>query len=346
MKIAYILPKLKDSGIIRIPFWLSKRFSPSNDIKIFYFGETKPGEKSLEFEVPVEKISFTNFCHDLNNYDIVHSHGIQPDVYVLLNKSKIHAIKLTTIHGYHLEELRYYKGIIFSFIFGKLWDFACQKFDVSVCISKTMERYYKNKGFTNTRVIYNGIIQPNINDSTCLTDTSRKSNEIWISTVSILNRRKGVEQIIKLLTLNERFHLTAIGGSGKDISRLQRIAERLGVASRCIFTGYKENPWKIAINSDVFIFPSRSEGFGLALIEAASLEIPIICSDIPTFREIFAEDEVTFFQLDNIHDLNEKLLKTDEIRAKKKKAKLKVQKEFDLESMCLNYYRLYLGVLR
>ena len=35
-----------------------------------------------------------------------------------------------------------------------------------------------------------------------------------------------------------------------------------------------------------FIFPSLYEGFGLPLLEAARFNVPILCSDIPVFREI------------------------------------------------------------
>jgi glycosyltransferase involved in cell wall biosynthesis len=115
----------------------------------------------------------------------------------------------------------------------------------------------------------------------------------------------------------------------------------LDVGQRCYFLGFVDNPWEIILESDVFIFPSRSEGFGIALVEAASLGIPIICSDIPTFREMFDDNEVTFFKLDDIDDLNNKILMLDEIKDKVSLAKLKAEKLFSLESMCYNYYQEY-----
>lgn len=39
-------------------------------------------------------------------------------------------------------------------------------------------------------------------------------------------------------------------------------------------------------NAKAFIFPSTYEGFGLPLLEAMCFGIPVICSDIPVFREI------------------------------------------------------------
>ncbi len=50
--------------------------------------------------------------------------------------------------------------------------------------------------------------------------------------------------------------------------------------------------------SDMVFFPSRQEGFGLPLLEAGLLKLPIVCSDISPFREIGQED-VMYFGLDD-----------------------------------------------
>ena len=49
--------------------------------------------------------------------------------------------------------------------------------------------------------------------------------------------------------------------------------------------------------------PSRSEGFGLALIEDVQQKIPVICSDIVVFKELFSEEEATFFKSDDLASL-------------------------------------------
>jgi hypothetical protein len=89
MKIAYIIPRLMDSGLGRIPFWLSEKFYLEHDIKVFFFDDLHPNSRKLNFGVPIQKISFSTFCHELNNYDIVHSHGLKPDVYVARYKKKL-----------------------------------------------------------------------------------------------------------------------------------------------------------------------------------------------------------------------------------------------------------------
>jgi glycosyltransferase involved in cell wall biosynthesis len=49
--------------------------------------------------------------------------------------------------------------------------------------------------------------------------------------------------------------------------------------------------------ADALIFPSREEGFGIPLIEAAFSHIPAFCADIPPLRELGLND-VTYFSAD------------------------------------------------
>jgi glycosyltransferase involved in cell wall biosynthesis len=49
--------------------------------------------------------------------------------------------------------------------------------------------------------------------------------------------------------------------------------------------------------ADLLIFPSAQEGFGIPLLEAGLIRLPVFCSDIPPFREI-AGDTVHRFALD------------------------------------------------
>ena len=215
-------------------------------------------------------------------------------------------------------------------------------FDASVCLTHSMELFYKSRGVSKTTTIYNGVEQPILNaDNSFLIPYCKKSDYVYLSTVSSLNLRKGVEQILKLLTKDERYIFIGVGGYPSDIERLQNIAIQLNIQNRCTFIGHCNNPWKYVVNSDVFIFPSRSEGFGLSLVEAALLEVPIVCTDIPTFREMFNDDEISFFQMDDIDDLHNKVMLLDELKKKKNKAKIKAGDAFNCVKMCEEYYNLY-----
>jgi glycosyltransferase involved in cell wall biosynthesis len=96
-------------------------------------------------------------------------------------------------------------------------------------------------------------------------------------------------------------------GNGRELESLQRLAQKLRITERCRFCGFRSKPENYFRYFDLFVIPSRSEGFGLALIEAVQKKVPVICSDIEVFKELFSPDEVTFFKLDNKQSLIEAL---------------------------------------
>ncbi len=75
---------------------------------------------------------------------------------------------------------------------------------------------------------------------------------------------------------------------GKDVSesRYPSEAERLGVASRVVWTGYREDPAPFYAAADVFLMPSYWEGCPTALLEAMSWQLPVIASRIAEIAEV------------------------------------------------------------
>ena len=49
--------------------------------------------------------------------------------------------------------------------------------------------------------------------------------------------------------------------------------------------------------------PSKQEGFGIPLLEASLLKLPIACSEIAPFKEIASENAFYFFLDDSPHTI-------------------------------------------
>ena len=60
--------------------------------------------------------------------------------------------------------------------------------------------------------------------------------------------------------------------------------------------------------ADVLFMPSLREGFGIPLLEAGILKLPIICSDIPPFKEIGKENVQYFSLKDSPEQIADKIL--------------------------------------
>jgi glycosyltransferase involved in cell wall biosynthesis len=62
-------------------------------------------------------------------------------------------------------------------------------------------------------------------------------------------------------------------------------------------------------NARALLFPSHAEGFGLPAIEAAALSVPLLCSDLPVFREIL-NDYPVYLRSDDIYSWAETIKRT------------------------------------
>ena len=77
-----------------------------------------------------------------------------------------------------------------------------------------------------------------------------------------------------------------IVGDGPDQESLRQQAAKLELTSRIQFLGTRDDVVQLMRSSDVFAFPSESEGLPNAVIEAALCKLPIVASDIKPVLEI------------------------------------------------------------
>ncbi|MFZ2449511.1 MAG: glycosyltransferase family 4 protein [Methylovulum miyakonense] len=103
-------------------------------------------------------------------------------------------------------------------------------------------------------------------------------------------RYKGFDEILEILSeLSESIPniIYLILGAGDDRTRLEEKVNLLGISNRVVFGGYvteaeKADHYRLA---DVYVMPSRGEGFGFVFLEAMACGIPVIASKIDGGRE-------------------------------------------------------------
>jgi glycosyltransferase involved in cell wall biosynthesis len=98
-----------------------------------------------------------------------------------------------------------------------------------------------------------------------------------------------------------------IEGHNADKLILERVAFH-GLKNEVVFPGFIDERDKMAVFAlaHVFAFPSLYEGFGIPPLEAMSQGVPVICSDIPSLKEI-AQAGALFFDVTSLDDFSKKL---------------------------------------
>jgi glycosyltransferase involved in cell wall biosynthesis len=161
-------------------------------------------------------------------------------------------------------------------------------------------------------------------------------------------RHKNLSLLLKAFALIKEkipHYLVIAGSKDREKDEVDILVENLNIQERVIQLIKPSDEVIISLYkfSDLFVFPSLFEGFGLPPLEAVSLGCPVILSDIPILREIFGEAGF-YFNPYSEEDLAEAILKviSDE---KFKIGLLEKQKErlkmFDKEKIIDQYISLF-----
>jgi len=92
-----------------------------------------------------------------------------------------------------------------------------------------------------------------------------------------LHRAKAFDMLLQALTLERRPWLW-IAGDGPLREGLPALAERLGVADRVRFLGWREDRGALLEAADICVFPSRYEPFGTVSLEAWAARRPLVAA--------------------------------------------------------------------
>jgi glycosyltransferase involved in cell wall biosynthesis len=345
INIAYILPKLSKKAPVEYVYSLVLELNSYFNIDIYYFDNVV----ELEFPCSTRQINIFETI-DFNKYDIVHSHGFRPDLYVISRCNSLSTIKISTTHSFIKNDLNSTYNFFISFIFSKIWISKLRKIDYIITLTNCMLKYYskfidKNKLFT----IYSGhsidIHNTELDsfDKTIIQEFKR--DKILLGVVANLTKQKGISQIINALKYSDKYCLLIIG-QGKYQIELEKLAISNNVRHLCLFLGHKTDAYRYIHYFDIFALSSFQEGFGLAGLEAAQLGKPLICSDIEVFREIYPSDIVQFF---NLHDPKSLLSAADLIFEKYDFFSNSVKKfyldNYTKKIMAQNYFHFYKNVI-
>jgi len=140
----------------------------------------------------------------------------------------------------------------------------------------------------------NPLIIPNAVELPAREARPRRHDRKVILFLSRFDRKKGLDLLFEAFSRvrNEcPDAVLVLAGTGDPewVASLKINAERLGIASDVIWAGFLtgEDKWAALSGADVFVLPSYSENFGIALVEALACGCPVVLSDqVGIHREI------------------------------------------------------------
>lgn len=302
-----ILPSLARCGPVLVAQKIVNELKDKVHFTVFYFDATV----EVDMPVPSIQISFTKKIN-VREFDVVHCHMLRPDLYVWYHRLYKQIPVLSTLHQYIHESLNFTYGKLIASLFTPIWRRALSKMHAIACINQHMAKHYQSLGSKESVFeIYNGLepysAMP-VKEHEQLAEIKR--NFTLVGNVALLVKRKGLAQLVHSLVMNSKRFLVLVG-EGPERLPLELLAQELGVADRMLITGFKENARDYLPYLDVFVMPSYSEGFGLALVEAVAANIPVVASNIESFKEMFDPKEICFFELDDTESLNQAIFQAN-----------------------------------
>ncbi len=169
----------------------------------------------------------------------------------------------------------------------------------NIGISEAACEFLRHLGATNIQLVHNGIdttIFKKKEDINCRQKLGISNDAVVITFVGRLIYAKGVQDLISAFTrikeANPNTKLLIVG-DGPYRANLENLAHQNDCRSDILFLGHKNQDEVIDILSitDICVNPSYSEGLPTSVMEAASIGLPIIATDVGGTGEIIANHE-------------------------------------------------------
>lgn len=196
--------------------------------------------------------------------------------------------KCRTVISVHTNLKEAAKSWIYKYLVNPLVHMFYEKADVVVAVSLGIKHDLINHlGLSGKNIvtIYNGqdIEEIKIKASQrSINKNIEKFGNAVITTMGRMSYPKGQWHLIRALTEVKKIvpHIQLlILGEGELEAYLKKLVHECHLEKNVIFCGFRENPFEVIAQSDLFVLPSMYEGLSNALVEALACEVPCVATD-------------------------------------------------------------------
>ena len=176
---------------------------------------------------------------------------------------------------------------------------------------------------------------------------NKKKSSIIILSVGRLHKQKNystaLNSISKIKNLDFEYWIAGIGELEEE---LKAQVKSLGLQDTVKFLGYVSDIPSLLKKADIFLIPSKWEGFGLAAVEAMNASLPYVVSNVPGLGDLVEKDGEDAFL---VSPSNEKIItqrltqlaENKELRHEMGKKAFTRSLNFGVDTMIVDYMNLY-----
>ena len=184
-----------------------------------------------------------------------------------------------------------------------------------------------------------------------------EADQPLVGSIGRLDPGKGLEELIRSAREvtaefpNCRFLMVGEATKGEGQAFLERLRDligELGLEDQVILTGIRPDAARILRALDIFAFPSYKETFGMSLLEAMAMGVPVVATDSGGVPEILDYGKCGLLiparQSHPLAEAIKRYLKDPDLaRSTAHLARMRVEQEYDLQLVLNRIENLYLG---
>jgi len=347
LKIAFVLNSISGGGIARVVTTYANELVKVNDLEIylillhkkslFYLIDKRINvienpflrTKLLKYTYSLKSFFFLRKTFKENQFDRIISNGEWINSFVYFASL---GIRKKLFFADHSNPLRP-KQTPFPLI----ENYTYKKVDGILVLSKTaFNKVLNNIGQKNVFIIENPVN---------LLNPLKVEKENIIICLGRLSPEKGQDVLLRAfaITENKEWKLQFIG-DGEFKTQLEKDAKYLGISDRVEFLGNQQDIEYYLSKATIFVMPSHTENFPMALIEAMSIGLPCLVTDCMPWRgdEDFIKDGLNGIKVpvNDPEALAEgliKLINSEELRTVFSRESLKIRLDFNLSKNVTDY---------
>lgn len=240
-----------------------------------------------------------------------------------------------------LKKFMYYPELLLSCLAGRRNKISCNGKGLKMELSKFVGK--------DSAVLHESTIQPSdIINSESIIHSESNDRPIKLFYVGYLRAAKGLNYLIEAISdkeIKDRVTLT-LAGDGEYFEELNRLIIKHELTDKVEFLGHVESVEVLTYHykeSDIFVFPSLSEGSPRVVVEAMARGLPVIATDTGNTKYLLENDRGICVPTNNSKEITNAILKLiddENLRSKYAINGIKFAQLNTLESFFESFYSL------